>query len=67
MFYGKYHPYIDNEIGNAEIRQYNIIELDDGRILYINHFELRYSEGIKDGKDYFKWTTVNLGAMLLQK
>lgn len=67
MEYGKEHPKTDKEISSAEMKQYNRIELDDGRILYINHFELRYSEGIKDGKDYFKWTTVNLGAMLLQK
>lgn len=65
--YGKEHPKADKEITSAEMKPYNRIELDDGRILYINHFELRYSEGIKDGKDYFKWSNVNLGAMLLQK
>ena len=67
MEYEKEHPDAGKEIISAEMKQYNRIELDDGRILYINHFELRYNEGIKDGKDYFKWTTVNLGAMLLQK
>ncbi|MDE6664361.1 MAG: DUF4153 domain-containing protein [Lachnospiraceae bacterium] len=67
MAYGKEHPNASKENSSAEMKQYNRIELSDGRILYINHFQLRYSEGIKDGKDYFKWTTVNLGAMLLQK
>ncbi|MBD5519973.1 MAG: DUF4153 domain-containing protein [Lachnospiraceae bacterium] len=67
MEYEKEHPNTDKEIISAGMKQYNRIELDDGRILYINHFELRYNEGIKDGKDYFKWSTVNLGAMLLQK
>lgn len=67
MEYGKEYPKADKEITSAEMKQYNRIALDDGRILYINHFELRYSEGIKDGKDYFKWSNVNLGAMLLQK
>lgn len=50
------------------MRSFNKIVIDENRVLYINHFQVSYNKGLKDGEDYFEWKSVGtIGGMLLQK
>lgn len=40
---------------------------DDSRALYLNHFKVRYLDGIKDGEAYFEIVNVDISGMLLEK
>jgi len=50
------------------MRSFNKIVIDENRVLYINHFQVSYNKGVKDGQDYFEWKSIGtIGGMLLQK
>lgn len=63
--YENEHPDATQEEISDAMRPYQIIVIDDSTVLYLNHFELRYTDGVKDGEEYFKWSTVNVSGMLL--
>lgn len=67
MAYEKEHPDADEEEFTAAMKPYQKIVLEDDRVLYLNHFEIRYEDGIKDGEDYFEIESVNISGMLLEK
>ncbi len=67
MRYLKEHPDADQEEMSREMKAYNRIEMEEGTVLYLNHFEIGYQEGISYGKPYFEWTKINLGGMLLEE
>lgn len=49
------------------MKPYNRIALDDGSMLYIDEFHVRYEEGIKYGEAYFEIESVDVSGMLLEK
>lgn len=65
--YEKDHPDAGEEACSNALKAYNRISIDADTELYINHFEVRYEDGIKDGEDYFSWKDINLGGILLKK
>ncbi|MCM1155180.1 MAG: DUF4153 domain-containing protein [Roseburia sp.] len=67
ILYEREHSDADKEEMSEAMRPYNRIELDKDTVLYINHFEVRYSEGVKYGEPYFEWTRVNLGGILVTR
>ena len=62
----EYPDAAQEEISDA-MRPYQIIVIDAGTVLYLNHFELRYTDGVKDGEEYCKWSTINISGMLLSR
>ncbi len=67
MTYMEENPDADQEEQSKYMRSFNKIVIDQKRVLYINHFQISYKEGI-DGKDYFEWGNIqNISGMLLQK
>lgn len=67
MAYEKEHPDADEEEFTAAMKPYQKIVLGDDRVLYLNHFEIRYEDGIKDGEAYFEIDSVNISGMLLER
>lgn len=65
--YKEEHPDAAQEEVSDAMRPYQQIVIDDVTVLYLNHFEVRYDDGVKDGEEYFKWTTVNISGMLLSR
>ena len=66
MEYIETNPKADKEEISGYLRSFNRIDVGQGRILYINHFQISYDKGIQDGKDYFKWGGVrNISAIML--
>ncbi len=65
--YEKEHPNAYKEEMSDAAKPYNRIFLEDGRELVMNHFQVTYQEGIKDGKEYFSWQTLEVGAILFEK
>lgn len=63
--YEKEHPYVTQEEISDAMRPYQKIVIDDSTVLYLNHFELWYTNGIKNGEEYFDWSTVNVSGILL--
>ena len=49
------------------VKPYNRIQMDDGRELMMNHFQVTYQEGVKNGKEYFSWQDIEVGAILFEK
>ncbi|MCX4340693.1 MAG: hypothetical protein OSJ72_13735 [Lachnospiraceae bacterium] len=67
MAYEEEHPDAETEEFTASMKPYQKIVLDDGRVLYLNHFKVRWNDGIKDGKAYFEIGSVEILGMLLEK
>lgn len=67
MEYEIKHPDADREEMSDAAKSYNRIQLDDGRELIMNHFRATYQEGVKNGKEYFSWQDIELGAILFEK
>lgn len=65
--YEEEHPDAAQEEVSDAMRPYIQIVIDEDTILYLNHFEVRYNAGVKDGEEYFKWTTVNISGMMLSR
>ena len=64
----KENPYASQEEEIEFLKQYNKIELEDGSILYINHFEISWFSKMEDGKEIWRiGTGINISGMLLQK
>ena len=67
MAYIEEFPGATKEECSAAMKEYNRIELDDDTILYVNHFEIKYYDGIKDSEPYFEWRDIDISGILLQK
>lgn len=68
MEYIEEHPDASEEEQRAYMQGFNRIVMDQDRILYINHFQVSYQKGMKEGKDYFEWKSIGqIGGMLIQK
>lgn len=65
--YDREHPDATKEEVSSAMRPYREIVIDDHTVLYLNHFEIRYTGGVQDGEDYFKWSTINISGMLLSR
>ena len=67
MLYESEHP----DVGSTEIsdamRGDNRIQIDENTVLYLNHFQIRYSEGIQYGELYFEWYKPTISGILLEK
>lgn len=64
----------ENEYPNAgqtkcseAMKPYTEIVIDGDTVLYLNHFQISYNEGIKDGQEFFEVTSVNISGMLLSR
>ena len=49
------------------MKPYTEIVIDSDTVLYLNHFQINYNEGIKDGQEYFEVISVNISGMLLSR
>lgn len=67
MAYIEEFPYASKEECSAAMKEYSCIELNGDTVLYVNHFEIKYYDGIKDAEPYFEWISINISGMLLQK
>lgn len=67
MAYEEEHPDAETEEFTVAMKPYQKLVLDDGRVLYLNHFKVRWNDGIKDGKAYFEIGSVEISGMLLEK
>ncbi|MCM1251720.1 MAG: DUF4153 domain-containing protein [Clostridium sp.] len=67
MEYIEASPDATKEQDSAAMREYNRIEVDKDTVFYVNHFEVKYNDGIKGAEPYFEWRSVNISGMLLQK
>ena len=65
--YEEEYPEATKEQVSDAMKPYRKIIIDDDTVLYLNHFEIGYNDGIKDGEDYFKWSTINISGMLLSR
>lgn len=54
------------ECGEA-MKPYTEIVIDSNTVLYLNHFQISYNEGMKDGEEFFEVTSVNISGMLLSR
>lgn len=62
------NPKSDKEDTSAYMKQYNRIVLEDGRVFYVNHFEIRYATITKDNETAVIETyDVNISGMLLER
>ena len=66
MTYVEEHPDKDMEDVCDAMRLYNQITLDDGSVLYLTDFSVRYKDGIKDGEAYFEIESVDVAGILLE-
>ena len=67
ILYERENPDAGKEEMSGAMSAYNRIDIDSDTVLYLNHFEIRYYEGVRFGEPYFKWDKVNLGGMLITK
>ena len=65
--YAEEHPDATQEEASEAMRPYQQIVIDEDTVFYLNHFEVRYNDGVKDGEEYFKWTLVNISGMVLSR
>lgn len=65
--YNKENPNLTKEEISEEMRKYNRIRIDKNTVLYLNHFQLRYTEGVRDGKPVLEWENIEISGILLEK
>ena len=67
LAYEKEHPDATREEMSNAMRPYQEIIIDDDTVLYLNYFDIKYEDGIKEGEEYFKWIAINISGMLLSR
>lgn len=67
LAYDKKNPDSDTDEISQAMKPYQTVQIDDNTVLYMNHFEVRYEEEIKDGEPFLGYSNVNISGMLLQK
>lgn len=65
--YEEAHPDADKDEYSEAMKPYARMEIDENTVLYLNHFEVDYKDGIEEGKAYFKVSSVNISGMLLRR
>ncbi len=65
--YQREHPDAEKEEISQAMKMYQQIPLGDGSVLFLDHFEVTYQEGIKDGKEYLAWQKIDVRGMVYQK
>lgn len=65
--YEEEYPDASQEEASDAMRPYQEIVIDDDTVLYINHFEVRYTVGVKDKEEYIKYSSMNVSGMLLSR
>lgn len=63
--YEKEHSGAGKEEFSEALKPYSRICLDGDRVLYINHFEVDYRDGIEEGTAFFEIVMVDISAVLL--
>lgn len=68
MEYAETHEMVDEEEWREYMRDFYRIPIDEDRVFYLHHFQVSYQKGIKDGVDYFEWSSIGkINGMLLQR
>ena len=67
LAYEKEHSDVTREEMSNVMRPYQEIIIDDDTILYLNSFDIKYRDGIKEGEEYFEWININISGMLLSR
>ena len=65
--YEKEYPNAGQTECSEAMKPYTEIVIDEDTVLYLNHFQISYNEGMKDGEDFFELTSVNISGMLLSR
>lgn len=65
--YEKEHPDVSQEEISLAMKPYQEIRIDENTVLYMNHFQLKYSEGVKEGEAFSGYSSMSVSAMLLRK
>ncbi len=65
--YEEEHPDAGKDEYSDVMKPYTRIEIDEDTVLYLNHFEVNYRDGIEDGKEIFEVSSVNISAMLMSR
>lgn len=67
MLYEVEHPQAESEEISDAMREYNCIQIDENTMLYLNHFQIRYSVGVQGGEPYFELGKPTISGMLLTR
>ena len=67
MDYETRHPEASAAEFAEAMKSYNRIALDNGSMLYLNEFHVRYQDGIRDGEAYLEIMSVDVEGMLLEE
>lgn len=67
LAYEKEHMHVSQEEISSVMKPYQEIKIDENTVLYMNHFQVRYEEGVKDGESFLGYSNVNVSGMLLRK
>lgn len=67
MDYEKEHPDVSQEEISLAMKPYQEIRIDENTVLYMNHFQLRYSEGVKEGEAFSGYSSMSVSGILLRK
>ncbi|MDE7282096.1 MAG: DUF4153 domain-containing protein, partial [Lachnospiraceae bacterium] len=65
--YESEHPNAGQTEYSEAMKPYSEIVIDGDTVLYLNHFQIGYNDGIKDGQEYFEVTSVTISGMLLSR
>ena len=65
--YENEHPDAGKTEFSEAMKLYTEIVIDDDTVLYLNHFEISYRDGIEEGQEYFEVTSVNISGVLLSR
>ena len=65
--YESEHPNAGQTECSEAMKSYTEIVIDSNTVFYLNHFQISYKDGIKNGEEYFEVTSVNISGMLLSK
>lgn len=65
--YEKENPDIASDETSAAMEPFYAIRINEDKVLFINHFEVRYTEGVRDGEPVLEWENMDVSGMLLEK
>ena len=65
--YENEHPDAGQTECSEAMKPYTEIVIDSNTVFYLNHFQISYNEGIKDGQEFFEVTSANISGMLLTR
>ena len=65
--YENEHPDAGQTEFSEVMRPYTEIVIDSDTVLYLNHFQINYRDGIENGEEYFEVTSANISGMLLSR